>query len=27
MLFEIEDTLLETGALQSDFACIVARPR
>ena len=27
MLFEIEDTLLETGALQSDFAYIVVRPR
>jgi SAM-dependent methyltransferase len=27
MLFEIEDALLETGALQSDFAYIVARPR
>lgn len=27
MLFEIEDALLETGDLQSDFAYIVARPR
>lgn len=27
MLFEIEDALLETGTLQSDFAYIVACPR
>jgi hypothetical protein len=27
MLFVIEDTLLETGALQSDFAYIVSRAR
>ena len=27
MLFEIEDALLETNALQSDFGYIVARPR
>ena len=26
MLFEIKDALLETGALQSDFAYIVVRP-
>jgi len=27
MLFQIEDTLIDTGALPSDFVLVVARPR
>ena len=27
LLFSVEDTLLEVGDLQSDFALVVARPR
>jgi hypothetical protein len=27
MLFTIEDTLIEIGDIQSDFACVAAKPK